>query len=162
MRLIQTFSFRAMLVVFGFLSIATSNLAWAKDPPSDLCSLVTPEQLQKILGDAFNEPKRGTWPAPFAGQPSGTQCVYMPKRVAAHAVTFIAYADASAAQAKENFEKLSAFYPAKSKPSVGDSAYIDTHHAIHVLKGRVRYFIDASSSHEQQATDLAKVVAAEL
>jgi hypothetical protein len=80
-------------------------------------------------------------------------------------VTFIAYVDSSPAQAKQNFDKLSMWFPAKSKPAIGDSAYIDTKGAIHVLKGRVRYYIEISSSggsSEKAVNDLATLVATEI
>jgi hypothetical protein len=55
-----------------------------------------------------------------------------------------------------------------SKPSgIGNSAYMDKNHAIHVRKGSVRYFISVSSqdpgtAKEKQAQDLAASVAAQI
>jgi hypothetical protein len=50
---------------------------------------------------------------------------------------------------------------------VGDEAYFDKEHAIHVRKGKVRYYLNLSSSEnsaakEKQLTELAKEVAGKL
>ena len=76
-------------------------------------------------------------------------------------VTLIAYADASAAQAKQNFDRLSSWFKPKSNPAIGDSAYIDSEGAIHVLKGKVRFYIQFEPIHglEKQLNDLAMSVA---
>jgi len=164
MRVSRICGVRAALIIIGAVFALTGGSAWAKDPPSDLCSLLTPEQLQKTLGQAFDAAEKGTWPAPYAGQPSGTKCEYSSKKQHSR-VTFIAYVDSSPAQAKQNFDKLSVWFPAKSKPAIGDSAYIDTKGAIHVLKGRVRYYIEISSSggsSEKAVNDLATLVATEI
>lgn len=160
----QSFSVRAALIIGTVACALISTSAWAKDPPSDLCSLLTPDQLQKTLGQAFGAAEKGTWPAPYAGQPAGTKCEYSSMKSRLH-VTFIVYVDSSPAQAKQNFDKLSMWFPAKSKPAIGDSAYIDTKGAIHVLKGRMRYFfqVDASGGSSDKAVqDLANVVASEI
>lgn len=142
------------------------NTAAAKDPPSDVCTLLTPQQLQKTLGQAFGPAEKMSAPPAYMGQSAGTNCHYSDKG-GHREVTLIVYVDHSAAEAKETFDKLSAWYPALSKPSgIGDSAYIDKQHAIHVLKGSVRYFIStgsgASDVVEKQVQELAAAVAAQL
>lgn len=79
-------------------------------------------------------------------------------------VTLIVYVDHSVAEAKQMFDKLSLWFPPKSRPfGIGDSAYIDSKDAIHVLKGQVRFYLSiASSLSDKQAEDLAKVVAGQL
>jgi len=164
MRLHQRFSVHVTLIIMGAVCVLSGTAAWAKDPPSDLCSLLTPDQLQKTLGQAFGAAEKGTWPPPFAGQPSGTSCGYSAKNQHSK-VTFIAYVDPSAAQAKQNFDKLSMWFPAKSKPAIGDAAYIDTGGAIHVLKGRVRYYVKlewSGGSSDKAVQDLASLVATEI
>ena len=158
----QRYGLRVTLIVIGAIALS-STFAWAKDPPSDLCTLLTPDQLQKTLGPAFGAAEKGIWPPPFAGQPSGTSCGYSAKSQHSK-VTFIAYVDPSVAQAKQNFDKLSMWFPAKSKPTIGDAAYIDTSGAIHVLKGRVRYYVkfESSGSSEKAVKDLASLVATEI
>jgi hypothetical protein len=153
----------------AFLVLAfQANAAGAKEPPSDVCSLLTPQLLQKTLGQPFGAPEKSTAPAAYRGQPSGTNCNFSEQKGGSLGVRFIVYVDRSPAEAKQTFEKLSVFFPAESKPSgIGDSAYIDNNHAIHVLKGNVRFFINVSSdasdtTREKQARDLAIAVAAQI
>lgn len=151
------------LLLFAF----HPNAASAKDLPSDVCSLLTTQQLQKTLGQAFGAPQKTSAPPAFRGQSAGTNCRYSDQG-GRHEVVFIVYVDGSAAEAQQTFDKLSVWYPASSKPSgIGDSAYIDKSHAIHVLKGAVRYFISGGSSapdavRDKQVQDLATAVAAQL
>jgi hypothetical protein len=157
----------AMTLAF-FLLAFHANAAFAKDLPSDVCSLLAPQQLQKTLGQPFGAAHKATAPSPYSGLNSGTNCQYTGQKSASQDVTFIVYVDRSPAEAKQTFEKLSAWYPAISKPSgIGDSAYIDSRHAIHVLKGSVRYFIDVGSGasdavRDKQVQDLAASVAAQI
>ena len=156
------------LTIAIFLLAFHPNPAAAKDLPSDICSLLSPQQLQKTLGQTFGAPQKATAPSPYMGLNSGTNCRYAGQKSSSQGVTFIIYIDHSTAEAKQTFEKLSAWYPAISKPSgVGDSAYIDKSHAIHVLKGSVRYFIDVGSSasdalRDKLVQDLATSVAAQI
>jgi len=168
-----------MAIVFGI----GSSAALAKDPPADLCSLLTPSQLQKTLSQPFGAPDETKAPAPFRGQASGTHCEYPAQKGAAVKVVFIAYADSSDALAKQNFDKLAMWFAPESKPAVGDAAYMDSKGAIHVLKGKVRFYIAIepvgtskmvpyvpwatppgtnSPAKTKVLTDLASAVAAEL
>jgi hypothetical protein len=153
------------LAVASLLLACHPKGASAKDLPSDVCSLLTPQQLQKTLGSTFGAPQKASAPPAYMGQSAGTNCSY-PVKGAGQGVTLIVYADKSPAEATATFEKLSAWYPASSKPAgIGDSAYIDKSHAIHVLKGNVRFFISAGSSNpavDKQVQDLATAVAAQL
>jgi len=156
------------LTIAFFLLAFHPNPAAAKDLPSDICSLLAPEQLQKTLGQPFGAPKKATAPSPYIGLNSGTNCQFTGQKSGSQGVTFIVYVDHSPAEAKQTFEKLSAWYPAISKPTgIGDSAYIDKSHAIHVLKGSVRYFINVSAggsdaAMDKQVQDLAASVAAQI
>lgn len=146
----------------------TSDMVRAAEIPSDLCTLLSSSQMQKTLQQSFGAPEKSTAPPAFSGQAAGTHCKFSAQKGQPRGVTLIVYVDRSVPEAKETFEKLSAFYPAKSKPSgIGDSAYIDKDSAIHVLKGKVRYYIsiDANRSAaeiEKQIKDLASAVAAEI
>jgi hypothetical protein len=157
----------AMTLAF-FLLTLHENPATAKDLPSDICSLLAAQQLQKTLGQPFGAPEKATAPSPYRGLNSGMNCRFTGQKSSSQGVTFIVYVDHSPEEAKQTFEKLSAWYPAISKPSgIGDSAYIDKSHAIHVLKGSVRYFIDVGSStsdavRDKQVQDLAASVAAQI
>jgi hypothetical protein len=147
------------LFLFAFLP----NPAAAKDLPSDVCSLLTTQQLQKTLGQTFGAAQKTSAPPAYMGQSAGTNCRYSDSG-GHHEVVLIVYADHSADEAKQTFDKLSAWYPAASKPSgIGDSAYVDKSHAIHVLKGNVRYFINAGDGvQDKQVQELATAVAAQL
>ena len=156
----------ALALAFGALAFHPAP-AVAKDLPSDLCSLLPPPQLQKTLGQPYRDAAKTAAPAPYANQPSGTNCRYTGQKSGSQEVIFIVYVDRSPEDAKQNFDKLSAWYPSISKPSgIGDSAYIDKSHAIHVLKGSVRYFISVSSGGsdvpDKQVQDLATSVAAQI
>ncbi len=157
----------ALALAFSLLAFST-NAAAAKDLPSDVCSLISSQQLQKTLGEPFGFPAKNTAPPAYSGQAPGTNCRYADQKSGRHEVVFIIYVDRSPAEAKQTFDKLSAWYPATSKPSgIGDSAYIDKNHSIHVLKGRVRYFINVGSvgsdaAVEKDARDLATSVAAQI
>ena len=76
-------------------------------------------------------------------------------------VDFFVYVTASPAEAKQWFEMGASVTKAKSKPPVGDAAYIDIADGeIHVLKGKVLYWIAINPGNEKQETDLAASVAA--
>jgi hypothetical protein len=156
------------LTLAFFLLAFHPNAAAAKDLPSDVCSLLVPQQLQKTLGQPYGAPEKATAPPAYSGQQPGTTCRYSDQKSGRHAVVLIVYVDRSPTEAKETFDKLSAWYPATSKPSsIGDSAYIDKNHAIHVLKGSVRFFInvasgDSDAAVEKEAQDLATSVAAQI
>jgi hypothetical protein len=157
----------ALIIAFCLVAFH-AKAAVAKDLPPDICSLLSPQQLQKTMGQPFGAAQKTTAPAAYAGQPPGTNCDYAELKSGRQEVMLIVYADRSPAQAKETFEKLSAWFPAISKPSgIGDSAYIDSHHAIHVLKGSVRYFISVISTvsdaaRDKLVQDLAASVAAQI
>lgn len=131
-------------------------------PPSDACSLLTPAQIQKVTGSAFGAPNVTAAPPAFGQQPWGSHCTYTSHSAGHTAVDFIVYSDASPTEAKQTFEKLSLWFPPKSRPAIGDSAYLDSQGAIHVLRGKTRFYISVSPRDEKQVTDLAASVAAEM
>jgi hypothetical protein len=130
-------------------------------PADDVCSLLPPSELQKSLGEIFGPPKASTAPPAFPGQAAGTNCRYKAQN-GRHTAVFIVYTDSSAAEAKQTFEKVSAWFGTKSKPSLGDAAYIDARNAIHVLKGKTRYFIEIDRANEKQLLEVAASVSARL
>jgi hypothetical protein len=141
MRIPQFPTLRGMVVAAALVCGLSATSVFAKDPPLDLCSLLTPAQLGKTLNQPFGPADKSTAPSPFRGMPSGMHCEYPAQKGVAVKVVFIAYADPSETQAKQTFDKLAMWYTPESKPAVGDSAYVDSKGAIHVLKGRVRYYI---------------------
>jgi|SRR5487761_706939 len=152
--------FKLLLIVAAFLvtGVGSTRSAYAA-PQATGCSMLTPAQIQKVLGQPFGAPKVGKWPPAYGKQPWGTECEYKSMKTPDVKVTFIVYVEASPSEAKQTFDKLSMWFPAKSKPAIGDSAYIDRSHAIHVLKGKVRYYISIDPANEKQAKDLATSIA---
>jgi hypothetical protein len=146
MELLRFSGTRAAIAVISLSCALNAGSVMAKDPPPAICSLLAPSALEKVIGQPFGAAEKSTAPAAFAGQPSGTRCEYAAQKGAAIKVVFIAYVDPSAAQAKQTFEKMSLWYAPESRPAIGDSAYVDAHHAIHVLKGRVRFYIGIEST----------------
>lgn len=149
----------AVLGTFLVFTVYSSRAAYAA-PTADNCALLTPAQIQKVLGQPFGAPGESKWPPAYGKQPWGTQCQYDSQKGPNTKVTFIVYIEQTAAEAKQTFDKLSMWFPAKSKPAVGDAAYMDSSHAIHVLKGKVRYYVSIDPVNEKQVKDLATAVAA--
>lgn len=153
---------RKILIVVLLLAMGGVEAALAS-PSANECSPLSPVEIQKVLGQPFGEPEQAQAPPAFGKQPWGTHCTYHSQKGTNASVDFIIYNDASAAEAKQTFERLMMWFPAKSKPpGIGDSAYIDSRGAIHVLKGKTRYFLSADPGDENHLKDLASSVAAQL
>ena len=78
---------------------------------------------------------------------------------------FRAYVDPSPSAAADLFTRLSIFYSPPTPVSIGDKAYFDPKHGLHVLKGKVRYFIamdDSTAASEKQLAELGRQVAGRL
>src|SRR5579863_3473670 len=93
-------------------------------PQGPGCSLLAPAQIQKVLGQPFGAPAVSPWTPAFAGQPWGSQCRYSSQSGPHVTVDFIVYVDPSAAEARQTFDRLVPYFNAKSKPAIGDEAYI--------------------------------------
>ena len=145
----------------GVVAASSAHLA-AAAPQGPGCSMLTPAQIEKVLGEPFGAPAVSPWLPAFSGQPWGSQCRYSSQKGPRVAVDFIVYIDPSAAEAKQTFDKLVPFFNAKSKPAIGDEAYVDAKGAIHVVKGKVRYYIALTPQNEKQMNDLAASIAARI
>ena len=148
------------LITFFAVSCAIP-LARAADPPADLCSLLSAAQVSKALGQTFNSPAKSVAPRPYRNTAEGTDCTYSTKR--GDQLLFRAYVDPSPSDAKELFGKLKIFYsPPVPVPDLGDEAYFDPRHAIHVRKHKVRFFLSFKdeATAEKPLKDLASQVAA--
>lgn len=168
--------FKFLLLVAALLVVAMGNARMAcAAPPTADCSLLTPSMLQKVLGEPFGAPSETKAPPAYAKQSWGRDCEYRAQKGGrVQAVTFIVYEDASPAEAKQTFHKLQAWYSLTSsrtsgqalptsKTAVGDEAYLDAKgDAIHVLKGRVRFYVSLDRGNEKQVTDLAAAIAARM
>lgn len=154
-------------VAFIFLaSICILPLPRATEPPADACSLLTVDMLSKETGQTYNAPEKSVAPRPFPNTVQGTDCTYKKSKGASESkLMFRIYVDPSSAAAADLFAKLSKYFPGTPVNGVGDQAYIDKNHGIHILKGRVRFFLemdDFTSSTEKQLKDLATQIAAKL
>ena len=168
---LRILSLRA-LPIAGMLTLAifSSNLALpAKDPPSNACVMLSAGELEKVLGQPFGPPVKTTAPAAFHGSPTGTDCTYEAGKGFPRKLLFRIYVESSPATAKETFDRLSLYY-GPNKPVAGnwDAAYVDARHAIHVLKGKERYYLNLdtlgtdTTQAEKQLKDLAAWVAGQL
>lgn len=163
-----------LAMLFTLAMFSSHRALRAKDPPSNPCVLLSSSQLEKVLEQPYDPPTKSTAPAAFRGGVSGTECDYrtesyrtgkgLPRKV-----VFIIYVDPSPAVAKDTFNKLSAFFgPNTAVAGIGDAAYRDSNYAIHILKGKVRYYINIipigtyTAQTEKQLRDLATWVAGQL
>jgi hypothetical protein len=147
------------------IAIACSvSAARAADPPSDLCSLLPASDVSRIVGKAYGSPQSSTAPRPYANTNSGTDCSYSPSGAGSQ-LLFRTYVDNSPSQATDLFARLKMFYsPPTPVAGIGDEAYFDPQHAIHVRKGKVRYYLQLGkqSSAEGPLKDLANLVAGKI
>ncbi len=150
------------------LAACTAKPAGATQAPTDVCSLLPAASLNTALGQTYGSPQKSVAPAPFAGTVQGTDCNYAPTG-AGSALWFRVYFDPSAPAATDLFARLKVFYsPPTPVSGIGDEAYFDPSHGLHVRKGNVRYFLsfrnlgNFTAANQGQLTALASQVAGEL
>ena len=152
---------KALLIAAIFAGLAWGTAA-ATQPPADLCSLLPAAQINKITGQGYGSPQKTVAPRPYANTVEGADCTYKDSK-GSGGILFRAYADPSASEAASLFAKLGLFYsPQTPVAGLGDKAYFDRHHGLHVLKGRVRFFIDMDKFDEKQAKAFAAYIASQL
>jgi len=155
----------SLIAVTLLVAACAIQPASAAEPPSDLCTLLPAAEVSKALGQAYGSPEKSVAPRPYANTATGTDCNYPAK---GSKLWFRAYVDPSPSAATELFAKLGRFYsPQTPVAGVGDEAYFDPQHAIHVRKGKVRYYLNLSpvssaATVEKQLKDLASQVAGRL
>jgi len=162
----MTHSRRLLLIAAAFV-VATCAVqpARATEPPADLCSLLPAAEVSKTLGRTYGAPEKSVAPRPYANTAEGTDCNYLAKE---SKLWFRAYVDPSPSAAAELFAKLSKFYRTQAPVSgLGDEAYFDAQHGLHVRKGKVRFYLnlepmDFTPAIEKQLKDLASRVAGQL
>jgi hypothetical protein len=139
--------------------------AKATEPPSDLCSLLAAAEVSKTLGGAYDAPQKSVAPRPYADTATGTDCNYLAKD---SKLWFRAYVDPSPSAAADLFARLGKFYsPQTPVAGLGDEAYFDPQHALHVRKGKVRFYlnldpVNSAPTVEKQLKELAGRVAGRL
>jgi hypothetical protein len=137
----------------------------ASEPPADLCSLLPAAEVSKTLGRAYDSPQKSVAPRPFKDTAEGTDCNYLAK---GSKLWFRAYVDPSPSAAADLFAKLGKFYsPQTPVPDLGDEAYFDPAHGLHIRKGKVRFYlnlepINFTPAIEKQLKDLAGRVSSQL
>ena len=147
------------------LTTCAVHSARATEPPDDLCSLLPAAEVSKTLGRAYESPQKSVAPRPYANTAEGTDCNYLAK---GSKLWFRAYVDPSPSAAADLFARLGKFYsPQTPVPGLGDEAYFDPAHALHVRKGKVRFYINLeplnfSPAIEKQLKDLASQVTGRL
>jgi hypothetical protein len=155
----------SFLAAAFLLATCAVQPAKAAEPPADLCSLLPATEVSKVLGQTYNPPQKTVAPRPFANTAEGTDCNYSAK---GSKLWFRAYVDPSPSAATDLFARLHRYYgTATTVTGVGDEAYFDKDHAIHVRKGKVRYYLNldhmsSPETGEKQLKDLASRVAAQL
>jgi len=158
---------RKLCLIAATLVVTTFAVhsARAAEPPADLCSLLPAAEVSKTLGRAYDSPQKSVAPRPFANTATGTDCNYLAK---GSKLWFRAYVDPSPSAAVDLFAKLSRFYGTQTPVTgLGDEAYFDEQHALHVRKGKVRFYInlepmDFTAAIEKQLKDLASRVTGRL
>jgi hypothetical protein len=147
------------------LTTCAVHSARATELPDDLCSLLPAAEVSKTLGRAYESPQKSVAPRPYANTAEGTDCNYLAK---GSKLWFRAYVDPSPSAAADLFARLGKFYsPQTPVPGLGDEAYFDPAHALHVRKGKVRFYINLEAMNfspaiEKQLKDLARQVTGRL
>lgn len=158
-------SYKSLLCVSAlFAALCGVSPAWAADAPSDPCTLLAAADVSRVLGKAYNAAQSSPAPRPFANTNAGTDCKYSPKG-SGDQLLFRIYFDNSPAQSADLQARLKLFFsPATPVSGVGEEAYFDPSHAIHVRKGKVRYYLNLGKDPgaEKPLKDLAVLVAGKL
>ena len=146
----------------AFLLVACSvESATAAEPPADLCSLLPAAVVSKTLGQTYDSPLKTVAPRPYANTAEGMDCTFRSK---SGNLLFRVYVDPLLAAAAELFARWKSFFERGSAPvaGIGDEAYLNAQHGLHVRKGQVRFFISAKAASDKQLRDLASGVGGQL
>ena len=137
------------------------------------CALLSVTALEKTLGAVFQDPPSEAKAPPAYDGAWGWSCQFFsePPFPKGHqtSVDLLIYTEASAAKARQTFDKAAPFFrdSSKAKPSgIGDSAYWQTggqsELTIHVLKGKCHFSISMQPTDEKRLLQLASALAARL
>ena len=154
----------SLIVVILLVNACSAQSAMATDPSSDLCALLPASQVSAVLGAAYDSPQKSVAPRFSAGTVTGTDCNYQPKDAEAAKLLFRGYVDPSAKDTSWLFLRLSKFYKTTTLvQGLGDEAYFDDAHGLHVRKGKARLFfnlVPVDTSTEKEKEKQMKAVAA--
>ena len=125
--------------------------------------------VSKTLGHPYGAPQESVAPRPFPNTNTGTDCNYQSKSAPEGKLWFRVYVDPSPSAATDLFARLRVFYsPPTPVSHLGDEAYFDPQHALHVRKGKVRFYLnltplsDPAAASEKNLQSLATQVAGRL
>jgi len=137
------------------------------------CAVLSASLLEKVVGGTFDDqPSQSKAPPPYGGA-WGWDCQYFSKPPFATGhqtrIDLVIYDEASAAVAKETFDKTAMIFEDRSKPKpsgIGDAAYWDAlddeEPSINVLKGSAHFRLGMQPANDAQLTKLAIAVASQL
>jgi len=147
-------------VIVAPLITYAAHSASAAEPPANLCSLLPVAVVNQVVGATYANPVKTVAPRPFPNTVEGTDCTYKSSR---HTLLFRIYVDPSPKAATDLFAELKMYFGAGSTAvtNLGDEAYIDANHGLHVRKGKVRFFVDGEATDKQRDT-LATGIAGQL
>jgi len=115
--------------------------------------------VSKGIGQAYGAPEKSVAPRPYANTVQGSDCHYSAANGNGE-LLFRIYFDPSAAEATSLFAKLKMFYsPPTPAPGIGDEAYFDPNHGLHVRKGNVRFFLNLGDNTDSQLKAIASLIA---
>jgi hypothetical protein len=159
----------SLIVAILLVSSCSAQSAKATETSSDLCALLPASQVGAVLGTAYDSPQKSVAPRFSAGTVTGTDCNYESKGAEATKLLFRGYVDPSAKDTSWLFLRLSKFYKTTTPvPGLGDEAYFDDAHGLHVRKGTARLYFNLapvstfSTEKEKQMKSLAAGVIAQL
>jgi hypothetical protein len=142
--------YRLSWLVALLLVACSSELTSAAEPPADLCSLLPSAMVSKTLGQTYGSPTKSVAPRPFPNTNQGTDCTY---ESGGHRLLFRVYVDPSPSASADLFAKLRSYFGNGSTAvsTVGDEAYLDKLHGLHVRKGKIRYFLDGAGTPKEKS-----------
>ena len=147
------------LFVLAAMMAGTVAAGAATTAPADPCTLLSAAEVSRTMSGTYSLPQESVAPRPFANTVEGKDCRY---QAMGGQLLFRIYFDPTPEEATRLFAQLKMFYsPPKPASGVGDEAYFDKSHGLHVRKGNVRYFLQGSGS-EEKMTALGQVVAGKL
>jgi hypothetical protein len=147
------------LWVVGLMLAGALGAEAATTAPPDPCTLLSAAEVSRTMSGSYSPPEESVAPRPYANTVEGKDCRY---QAMGGELLFRIYFDPSPAEATSLFAQLKMFYsPPRPVAHLGDDAYFDSQHGLHVRKGNVRFFLEGSGS-EERLTDLAQEVAKKL
>ncbi len=146
-----SFAAAALLLV-----TAAARPAATAERSADPCSMLPATTVSTVLGREFRDPEKSVAPRPYPNSNEGTDCTYSAKGAGSD-LLFRLYVDPSASDATALFARLEMFYRMagvlKPVSGLGNEAYFDATHGLHVRKGEVRYYLGLTGQDSLSAAD---------